>query len=65
MEKNDSLINSFVVKDLVISDLDENVFMKLPAALYTGPEIPVSKADIPTQRDVDQWPHLCGVQRAP
>ena len=50
----------FVVKDLVISDLDENVFIELPA-LYTRPEIPVSKEDIPTQGDIDQWPHLCGV----
>ena len=60
LEKKDSLIDSFVVKDLVISDLDENVFIELPT-LYTRPEIPVSKEDIPTQGDVDQWPHLSGV----
>ena len=60
MEKKDSPIDSFVVKDLVISDLDENVFIELPA-LYTRPDIPVSKEDIPTQSDIDQWPHLCGV----
>ena len=60
LEKKDSPIDSFVVKDLVISDLDENVFIELPA-LYTRPEIPVSKEDIPTQGDIDQWPHLCGV----
>ena len=60
LEKKDSLMDSFVVKDLVISDLDENVLIELPA-LYTRPEIPVSKDDVPTQRDVDQWPHLCGV----
>ena len=29
-------------------------------ALYTRLEIPVSKEDIPTQSDIDQWPHLCG-----
>ena len=52
LEKNDSLIDSFVVKDLVISDLDENVFIELPA-LNTRPEIPVSKEDIPTQSDID------------
>ena len=60
LEKKDSPVDSFVVKDLVISDLDENVFIELPA-LYTRPEIPVSKEDIPTQGDIDQWPHLCGV----
>ena len=60
LEKKDSLMDSFVVKDLVISDLDENVLIELPA-LYVRPEIPVSKDDIPAQRDVDQWPHLCGV----
>ena len=45
LEKKDSLLDSFVVKDLVISDLDENVFIELPL-LYTRPEIPVSKVDI-------------------
>ena len=40
LEKKDSPINSFVEKDLVISDLDENVFIELPA-LYTRPEIPI------------------------
>ena len=60
MKKKDSLIDSFVVKDLVISDLDENVFIKLPA-LYMRPETPVSKEDIPTQGVSDQWPHLCRV----
>ena len=61
LEKKDSPVDSFVVKDLVISDLDENVFIELPA-LYTRPEIPVSKEDIPTQGDIDQWPHLRGVR---
>ena len=51
LEKKDSLIDSFVVKGLVISDLDENVFIELPA-LYTRPEIPVSKEDIPNQDDI-------------
>ena len=45
---------------LTISDLDENVFIELPA-LYTRPGIPVSKDDIPKQVDVDRWPYLSGV----
>ena len=60
LERKNSLIDSFIVKDLIISDLDENVLIALPA-LYTRPKIPVSKEDTPTQDDVDQWPHLCGV----
>ena len=28
--------------------------------MYTRLEIPVSKEDIPTQSDVDRWPHLSG-----
>ena len=60
LEKNDSLVDSFVVTDLTISDLDENVFIELPT-LYTRPSIPVSREDIPTQDDVDKWPHLSGV----
>ena len=60
LEKKDSLVDSFVVTDLTISDLDENVFIDLPT-LYTRPSIPVSREDIPTQDDVDKWPHLSGV----
>ena len=60
LEKKDSLIDNFVVKDLVISDLDKNAVIELPA-LYTRSKIPVSEEDIPTQGDIDQWPHLCGV----
>ena len=57
LEKKGSLVDSFLVQDLVISDLDENNFISL-AVLYTRIEIPVTKDDIPTQEDVDLWPHL-------
>ena len=60
LEKKDSIIDYFVVKGLTISDLGENVFFELPA-MYTRLEIPVSKEDIPTQSNVDRWPHLSGV----
>ena len=60
LEKIDSLVESFLVRDLVISDLDENNFIALPV-LYTRTEMPVTKDDIPTQEDVDLWPHLGGV----
>ena len=60
LEKKGSLVDSYLVRDLVISDLDENNFIALPV-LYTRTEIPVTKDDIPTQEDVDLWPHLSGV----
>ena len=53
LEKKNSPIDSYLIRDVVVSDLDENHFVHLPT-LYTGPEIPVSKNDIPTQDDVDQ-----------
>ena len=60
LEKEDSLVDSFLVHDLEVTDLDENYIVKLPI-LYTREEIPVSKDDIPSQEDVDRWPHLDGV----
>ena len=60
LEKKDSLVDSFLVHDLEVTDLDENYIVKLPI-LYTREEIPVSKDDIPSQEDVDRWPHLDGV----
>ena len=60
LEKKNSPVESYLIRDLVVSDLDESDFVSLPA-LYTRPEIPVCEEDIPTQEDVDQWPHLGGV----
>lgn len=60
LDKKDSLIDSFLVHDLEVTDLDENYIVK-PPILYTREEIPVSKDDIPSQEDVDRWPHFDGV----
>ena len=60
LEKKDSLVDSIIVEDLTISDLNKNVFIKLPI-LYTRPSIPVARENIPSQHDVDKWPHLSGV----
>jgi hypothetical protein len=46
---------------LEVSDLDENCSIELPL-IYTAADIPVTSKDIPNQEDVDQWPHLQGVQ---
>ena len=60
LEKSDSLVDSFLIQNLEVSDLDENEFFSL-SVLYTRTEIPVKREDIPTQEDIDQWPHLEGV----
>ena len=60
LDKKNSLIDSFLVHDLEVTDLDENYIVK-PPILYTREEIPVSKDDIPSQEDVDRWPHFDGV----
>ena len=48
------------MQNLEVKDLDEIYGMELPV-LYTREEIPVSQNDIPSQEDVDRWPHLNGV----
>ena len=60
LEKKNSLVDSYLLRDITVSDLDENDFINL-STLYTRPEIPVNGEDIPTQEDVDRWPHLNGV----
>ena len=52
-------VDSFIVKDLQISDLDENVVIPLHETL-ARPVMPVSKDEIPKQEDVERWPHLRG-----
>ena len=60
LEKKNSPVKSYLIRDLVESDLDDIDFVSL-SALYTRLGIPFSEEDIPTQEDVDQWPHLDGV----
>ena len=60
LENKNRVVDSFLISDLVVSELDENEYVGLPM-LYTRPEIPVSRDDIPTQDGVDHWPHLQGV----
>ena len=57
LEKKNSLVDSYLLRDITVSDLDENDFINL-SRLYTRPEIPVNGEDIPTQEDVDRLPHL-------
>ena len=49
------------VPDLEVSSLEGDDFIEL-TEVFTQKVIPVSKENIPTQEDVDKWPHLPGVQ---
>lgn len=50
-------VNCSLVQELEVSDLDENVFIKLPE-VFTRPEIPVASEEIPKQEDIEQWDYL-------
>nr|XP_058944749.1 uncharacterized protein LOC131772813 [Pocillopora verrucosa] len=52
-------VDSLVVTNLEVADLDENVVFSLPEVL-SRPSMPVVKDEIPKQEDVDRWPHLQG-----
>ena len=60
LERKNSTVVSTLIRDLLVLDLDKNEYVSLQI-LYIRPEIPVSSDDIPTQGDIDQWPHLKGV----
>ena len=51
-------IFSFIIVSFVIIGVS---YTYSETALYKRPEIPVCEEDIPTQENVDQWPHLGGV----
>ena len=52
-------VDTALVNDLVVSDLDENVAILLPEVL-SRPAMPVSRDEIPKQEDVERWSHLQG-----
>nr|XP_055033829.1 uncharacterized protein LOC129422128 [Misgurnus anguillicaudatus] len=54
-------VESYVLTDLEVSGLEENNFIELPK-VFTQMSIPVSKENIPQQRDVDKWPYLSEVK---
>lgn len=49
------------VPDLEVSSLEGDDFIEL-TEVFAQKVIPVSKENIPTQEDVDKWPHLQGVR---
>lgn len=48
LDRKNSLVDSFILQGLAISDVDKNVFIKLSTP-HTRPEIPVLKMGIPNQ----------------
>ena len=52
-------VDTALVNDLVVSDLDENVAILLPEVL-SRPAVPVGRDEIQKQEDVDRWLHLQG-----
>ena len=52
-------VDTALVNDLLVSDLDENVAILLPEVL-SRPAMPVGRDEIPKQKDVERWSHLQG-----
>ena len=50
-------VDSAVVNDLVVSDLDDNVAILLPEVV-SRPAMPVGRDEIPKQEDVERRTHL-------
>lgn len=50
-----------VLPDLEVSSLEGDDFVEL-TGVFTQKAIPASQENIPTQEDVDRWPHLRGVR---
>lgn len=54
-------VSSHVLSDLEVCGLEEENYIDLPQ-VFTQPSIPVKRVNIPSQKDVDQWPYLQEVQ---
>lgn len=50
-------VKSCLLRDLEVSGLEESNFINLPK-VFTQKTIPVTREIIPTQKDIDKWPHL-------
>ncbi|XP_043956787.1 uncharacterized protein LOC122822295 [Gambusia affinis] len=56
-----SSTDSYMLTDLEVSGMEGCMFIDLPK-VFTQKEIPVSKANIPLQGELDQWPYLKDVK---
>lgn len=54
-------IKSYELTGLEIGNLKGGIYLDLPT-VYTQSKIPISKENIPTQKDLERWPYLSGIQ---
>lgn len=50
-------MSTYVITGLEISGLDKNNFIQLPD-VFTQKEMPVTRENIPTKKDLARWPYL-------
>lgn len=50
-------VSSYVLSDLEVCGLDGQDYIKLPN-VYTHPDIPAKKTNIPQQKDLEKWSYL-------
>ena len=60
MAQEDSPFESSIVT-LEVFDPSENNFIELPT-VFSSVKLPVVKESMATQRDVEKWPHLEGIE---
>ncbi|XP_076848178.1 uncharacterized protein LOC143493558 [Brachyhypopomus gauderio] len=53
----EKLVHSHILSDLEVAGLEENKYVDLPS-VFTQPEIPVKKENIPQQKDLKRWTYL-------
>ena len=53
----EKLVHSHILSDLEVSGLEEEMYIDLPS-VFTQPEIPVKKENIPQQMDLQRWTYL-------
>lgn len=56
----DKSVGSYVLKDLEVSGLSQEVYCALPE-VYTQETMPVTTANIASQKDLECWPHLSNI----
>ncbi len=53
-------MNSYELTDLEVCGLEEQDYIQLPN-VYTQPDIPAKKANIPQKKDLEKWSYLSRV----
>ncbi|CAG2235127.1 unnamed protein product [Mytilus edulis] len=56
----EKVVDSSVISGLEVCDINGNNAISLPP-IFTRPNLPVSRKDIVSSNDLQNWPHLCDV----